>query len=143
MNYKLYILKQNIKKVGRKLVDIVFYLPRTLYKKNTFFKSFTTKAESNSYNRYRKRKLAKNIFYYLNKNGKCEIFCEYAFEDDFYFDVVSHDVELLLEDRKWIKKNKLKIVETTLFEYTKENNPNYLFRVLDWQKDSKIYIVTK
>ena len=143
MNYKLYNLEQNIKKVGKKLADIVFYLPRRLYKKNTSFKSFITKRENNSYDRNRKRILAKDIFYYLNKNGKCEILCGYVFEDDFYFDVFSRNVELLLENGKWAKKNKLQIVETTLFEHMKENNPDYLFKVSDWQKEDKIYIITR
>ena len=38
MNYKLYNLEKNIKKVGRKLVDIILYLPKTLYQKNLSLK---------------------------------------------------------------------------------------------------------
>ena len=143
MNYKLYNLKQNIKKVGKKLENIIFYLLGTLYKKNASFRNFITKRENNSYQKNIKRRLAKDIFYYLNKNGKCEILCGYAFEDDFYFNVFSRDIKLLLENGKWIKKNKLQIVETTLFEHMKENNPDYLFKVSDWQKEDKIYIITR
>lgn len=143
MNYKLYNLEQNIKKVGRKLEDIIFYLPRTLYKKSTSFKSFITKRESNSYNKNKKRKLAKDIFYCLNENGKCIVLCNFLVEYDFYFDVVSRNIELLLENGKWIKKNKLQIVETTLFEHIKENDPDCLFRVSDWQKEDKVYIITR
>ena len=143
MNYQLYNLEKNIKKVGKKLENIVFYLPRTLYKKNTSFKNFVTKVGSNSYKRNKKRQLAKDIFYYLDKNGKCEILGKYAFIDDYYFDIVNYNIDLLLEDKKWVKRNKLEIAETTFYEYIKENDPNCLFKVTDSQKELRVYIITR
>lgn len=143
MNYKLYSLEQNIKKIGRKLVDIIFYLPKTLYQKNASFKSFLTEIENKSYIKNKKRELAKDIFYYLDKNGECAILAKYAFVGDFYFDVVNHNIDLLLEDKKWIKRNKLQIVETTFYKYIKENDSNCLFKVTDSQKEHKIYIITR
>ena len=143
MNYKLYSLEKNIKKVSRKLVDIILYLPKTLYQKNTSFKSFITKRENNSYKRNKKRQLAKDIFYYLDKNGECTILGKYAFIGDFYFDIINYNIDLLLEDKKWIKRNKLQIAETTFYKYIRENDPNCLFKVTDSQKEQKIYIITR
>ena len=143
MNYKLYRLEQNIKKIGRKLVDITLYLPKTLYEKNASFRNFLNKRENNSYKRNKKRELAKDIFYYLDKNGECAIPAKYVYIGDFYFDIVNHNIDLLLEDKKWIKRNKLQIVETTFYKYIKETDPNYLFKVTDSQKEHKVYIITR
>ena len=143
MTYKLYKLKQIIKKAGGKLVDIVFYLPKTLYEKNTSFRSFIDKRANNSYNRERKRELARSIFYYLDKYGECAVLAKYAYVGDFYFDVVNYNIDLLLEDKKWIKRNKLQITETTFYEYIKRNEPNCLFKVTNSQKEQKVYIITR
>lgn len=139
MNYKTYHLLKKVNKIINKLIDLVFYIPRHLYKNNMTFE----KLINNSDVRRKRRRIAKNIFYHLNENGKCEVLARILFDDDFYFDCCYRDAKLLLEDKKWITKNKLTVVETTLFDYVKENMPEYLYRVNDWTKESKVYIVTK
>ncbi len=143
MNYKFYHLEKNMKKAGKKLVDITLCLPKTLYEKNASFKSFITKVEKNSYIKSKKRELAKDIFYYLDKNGECAIPAKYAYIGDFYFDIVNHNIELLLKDKKWIKRNKLQVAEMTFYQYIEKFSPKELFKVTDSQKEQKVYIITR
>lgn len=144
MNYKSYNLLKKVNKIIDKLIDLVFYIPRHLYKNNMTFKKLINNLENNSDIRRERRRIAKNIFYYLNKNEKCEVLARIQLDDeDFYFDFYSSNAKLLLEDKKWIAKNKLTVVETTLFDYVKEDTPELLYYVNDWEKETKIYIVTK
>ena len=143
MNYKSYNLLKKVNKIINKLIDLVFYIPRHLYKNNMTFKKLINNLENNSYARHERRRIAKNIFYHFNENGKCEVLARIQLDDDFYFDFYCRNAKLLLEDKKWIAKNKLTVVETTLFDYVKENMPEYLYRVNDWTKESKVYIVTR
>lgn len=143
MNYKSYNLLKKINKIIDKLIGLVFYIPRYLYKNNVTFKKLINNLENNSDARRERRRIAKKIFYYLNENGKCEVLARIQLDDDFYFDFYCRNAKLLLEDKKWIAKNKLTVVETTLFDYVKENMPEYLYRANDWAKESKVYIVTR
>ena len=143
MNYKFYRLEKNVKKASEKLIDATLYLPKALYNKSASFKSFMTKVEEKSYIRSKKRELAKDIFYYLDKNGECAIPAKYAYIGDFYVDIVNHNIELLLKDKKWIKRNKLQVAEMTFYQYIEKYEPNCLFKVTDSQKDHKVYIITR
>ena len=143
MNYKFYLLEKNVKKASKKLVDATLYLPQTLYKKNASFKSFMNKVQEKSYIRSKKRELAKDIFYYLDKNGECVIPAKYAYIGDFYVDIVNHNIELLLKDKKWIKRNKLQVTEMTFYQYIEKFSPKELFKVTDSQKEHKVYIITR
>lgn len=143
INYYMYKLKKIIGQLFEGLIDIIFYIPRYLYKNNEkFHKWIEENSRKSSIKRSNKRN-ASRIFRDLEQQHQCIVFAGWDDDHDFDFDYSDHRFEKLLSDKKWIKKNKLKVKEMTLIEYVEEYMPKRKYLVSDWQKDDLVYIITR
>ena len=143
MNYTMYKLKKFIKKSFDKLINTIFYLPRHLYKNNDKFRSWIDERET-KYNKTRTvKRLASKIFYDLESQGECIVYCGTDYNRVFNFDRDDPRFDTLLADDKWISKNKLKVEKLTLIEYVEKYEPERKYLVSDWNKSKLVYIIRK
>ena len=143
MDYKLFKFRKAIENIFKKLIKILFYVPAWLYKNNEKFYKFIEESRNKSYKKSKKKYLAKRVFRCLEKNQNCTVFVGIDDEDG-YFDLYNISFDLLFSDEKWIKRNKLKVEETTFSEYVELHYPDrIMWSVRDWNKDKKVYIVSR
>ena len=154
MNYTTYKIKSKIKicfeKITEKFFDIIFFVPRYVYKNSPKFRNHIKESENKSYRKSRVKKLSKDIFRELDKREKILILDGYGSEDSFC-DWSDSYCNVLLEDEKWIKKNKLVVEKYFVRDYASiyykdrfEEDSMYRIYVNYYKDDEDVmYIVTK
>lgn len=143
MDYKLYKFQKAIKKAFKKLIKIVFYFPAWLYKNNESFYKLIKESESKSYAKSRKKYLAERVFRCLERQKECTILAGTDFDNKIGFDLDDYGFDLLFSDEKWIKRNKLRVDRMILDEYVKTYLPDKIWALRDWNKDKKVFIVSR
>lgn len=149
-DYTIYKIKIIAEKLFYKSLDFIFYIPRKLYKENTFFKTWIDKREEKSDKKRYFKEALRDVFYELDKNcsdyqeNSCVIYTGYQ-SDDMYclFDRTGSEFVYLLEDESWIKKNKLKVKKYTLKEYMQEFHPDRKFVVYPHNENKTVLIITR
>ena len=92
--------------------DIVFFTPRYFYKNSPKFRNYIKNSQNKSHVKSRLKKLSSDLFRELDEYDKVLVLGRYGLEHSFC-DLADKNYPTLLEDEKWIEKNRL-IVETYL-----------------------------
>ena len=155
MNYTTYKIKSKIKIITEMVTDtffdIVFFIPRYFYKNSSKFKAYIKNNEYKSYIKSQRKKLSANLFKKLEKNNKVLVLNAYDVLDDSFCDLANRNYGTLLEDERWIKKNKLVVEKHIVKDYAViffknifEDEFMYKCHVNDHRNDDDtMYVVTK
>ena len=136
MNYKGYPIRKKLSKFFNSVMVILTYPLRRSYDNN----GVVYKLSIGSNARQRRKKFIKEIFYHLDQNGDCYILTNGVGYDGNWFDIDlwSGVDNTVLEDTKWLKKNKLKVTQVDPMEFMEKYKvPSYC------QKQFKEYEIIK
>lgn len=121
MNYTTYKIKSKIKANTERLTetffDIAFFIPRYFYKNSPKFKAYIKNGEHKSYVKSQRKRLSTNLFKKLEKNDKVLVLNAYDGLNDSFCDLADRNYGTLLEDERWIKKNKLVVEKHLVKDY--------------------------
>jgi len=144
-DYTKYKLRKQLISFTEKLFDIIFFLPRKLYKENEKFKNFIQGNSDKSYQKQIFKKCMRRIFYDLdtNENGECVVYCSTDFDNEFDFDREGYDYRILLDDEKWAVKNKLTVERYSLYNYIEKFYKERLYMIADWRKEEFVLVIKR
>jgi hypothetical protein len=143
MNYKWYRFIKLCEKMTDKFFDFVFFLPRYLYKNNKKFKQWIKNNDQKHHKKKTIKRLSKRIFFDLERQGECIVYCGVDWDNVFDFDEMDTDYEWILENDKWIKKNQIYIEKMTLEQYVEKYEPKSKHNVHFHIKNKNVYIIKK
>lgn len=155
MNYTTYKIKSKIKTITEMVADtffdIVFFIPRYFYKNSPKFKAYIKNNEYKSYIKSQRKKLSANLFKELEKNNKVLVLNAYDGLNDSFCDLADRNYGTLLEDERWIKKNKLVVEKHLVKDYAviffkNKFEDEFMCRcyINDYKDDDDtMYVVTK
>lgn len=147
--YKIYKIKKNIDKTIDKFFDFIFYIPRKIYKNNERFRNRIKESERNSYKKKRHKKVLGKILYDIESNEDkiCVVAMFNDFDNDIICDRSGYDYYHLLEDDKWIKRNKLKVEKLKYKDFISKYHSEHSekLKTYVWNKyvDEVVLIVSK
>ena len=126
MNYKTYALRKKISKLFDSTMEILTYPLRKSYND----KGVVYKLSIGLNAKKKRKKFIKKIFYYLDQNGDCYILTNGMENDSSWFDIDCWNGvdKTVLENTKWLKKNRLRLVKVDSMEFMEEYN------VPSWKK---------
>lgn len=120
MNYKTYALRKKISKLFYSTMEILTYPLRRSYNN----KGVIYKLSIGSDAKKKKKKFIKKIFYYLDQNGDCYILTNGIEVDSSWFDIDCRSGvdKTVLENIKWLKKNRLRLLKIDSMEFMEKHN---------------------
>ena len=154
MNYTTYKIKSKIKIITKMVTDaffdIVFFIPRYFYKNSPKFRIYIKNSQNKSHIKSRLKKLSSDLFRKLDEYDEVFVLGGYGSEYSFC-DLADKNYQTLLEDERWVEKNRL-IVERYLVKdyaaiFYKNKFEDELKRksyINDYKNnDNTMYVVTK
>ena len=127
MNYKTYALRKKLSKLFYDTMRGLTYPLRSSYNN----KGIVYKLSVGSDARRKRKKFIKKIFYNLDQNGVCYILTNGIEYESRWFDIDlwSGVDDTVLEDAKWLEKNRLKVTQVDSVVFMKKYN------VPSWDKE--------
>ena len=154
MNYTTYKIKSKIKIITEMVTDtffdIIFFIPRYFYKKSPKFRTYIENSQNKSHTKSRIKKLSSDLFRKLDKYDKVLVLVGYSLEYSFC-DLADKNYQTLLEDEKWVEKNRLIVEKYLVKDYASifyknkfEDESMRRWYINDYKDDNNtMYVVTK